>query len=230
MELGIYTFAETTPDPRTGRTVTPAERLRDLLEEIALADELGLDVFGVGEHHRPEFAGLRARGRPRRGGRAHEADPPRPARSACSARTTRCASSRTSRRSTCCPAGAPRSWPAAARSSSPSRCSATTSTDYDELFAEKLELLLELREAEHVTWAGRHRAAARRPGRVPAAAAGPAAGVGRRGRHAAVGRARGRARPADGARDHRRPARALRARSPSCTAAPPRRTATRARR
>src|SRR5512132_263571 len=56
MDLGIYTFAETTPDPRTGRTVTPEERLRDLLEEIELADELGLDVFGVGEHHRPDFA------------------------------------------------------------------------------------------------------------------------------------------------------------------------------
>src|ERR1043166_1840496 len=56
MELGIYTFAETTPDPRTGRTVTPGERLADLLEEIELADELGLDVYGVGEHHRPEFA------------------------------------------------------------------------------------------------------------------------------------------------------------------------------
>src|SRR5918911_3387956 len=56
MELGIYTFAETTPDPRTGRTVTPARRLRDLLEEIELADELGLDVFGVGEHHRPDYA------------------------------------------------------------------------------------------------------------------------------------------------------------------------------
>src|SRR6185503_7069633 len=41
---------------RTGRTVTPARRLRDLLEEITLADQLGLDVFGVGEHHRPEFA------------------------------------------------------------------------------------------------------------------------------------------------------------------------------
>src|SRR5919204_2780694 len=56
MELGIYTFAETTPDPRTGRTVTPQQRLADLLEEIELADQLGLDVFGVGEHHRPEFA------------------------------------------------------------------------------------------------------------------------------------------------------------------------------
>jgi len=53
MELGIYTFAEVTPDPATGRTVTPAQRLRDLLEEIELADQAGLDVFGVGEHHRP---------------------------------------------------------------------------------------------------------------------------------------------------------------------------------
>ena len=56
MELGIYTFAETTPDPRTGHTVSPQQRLADLLEEIELADELGLDVFGVGEHQRPEFA------------------------------------------------------------------------------------------------------------------------------------------------------------------------------
>src|ERR671934_387263 len=56
MELGIYTFAETTPDPRTGRTVTPQQRLADLIEEIELADQVGLDVFGVGEHHRPEFA------------------------------------------------------------------------------------------------------------------------------------------------------------------------------
>ena len=56
MELGIYTFAELTPDPATGRTIGPEERLRDLLEEIELADEVGLDVFGVGEHHRPDFA------------------------------------------------------------------------------------------------------------------------------------------------------------------------------
>src|SRR6266702_1370384 len=55
MELGIYTFAETTPDS-TGHTISPAARLRDLLEEIELADQLGLDVFGVGEHHRPDFA------------------------------------------------------------------------------------------------------------------------------------------------------------------------------
>ena len=56
MELGIYTFGETTADPATGRLVGPEERLRDLLEEIELADQVGLDVFGVGEHHRPDFA------------------------------------------------------------------------------------------------------------------------------------------------------------------------------
>src|SRR6478736_7499422 len=51
MELGVYTFGELT----SGET-SPADRLRDLLEEIELADEVGLDVFGVGEHHRPDFA------------------------------------------------------------------------------------------------------------------------------------------------------------------------------
>src|SRR5256885_16357559 len=56
MEIGVYTFAEVTPDPETGRTVTPEQRLRDLLEEIELADRVGLDVFGVVEHHRPDFA------------------------------------------------------------------------------------------------------------------------------------------------------------------------------
>ena len=64
--------------------------------------------------------------------------------------------------------------------------------DYDELFAEKLELLLAVREYERVTWSGRHRAARSRRGRVPAAGAGAAAGVDRGGRHAAVGRARRR--------------------------------------
>jgi len=53
MEIGVYTFAETTPDPRTGQTISAAQRLRDLIEEIELADQVGLDVFGVGEHHRP---------------------------------------------------------------------------------------------------------------------------------------------------------------------------------
>jgi alkanesulfonate monooxygenase SsuD/methylene tetrahydromethanopterin reductase-like flavin-dependent oxidoreductase (luciferase family) len=51
VELGVYTFAELTDE-----TVSAEQRLRNLLEEIALADEVGLDVFGVGEHHRPDFA------------------------------------------------------------------------------------------------------------------------------------------------------------------------------
>ncbi len=83
--------------------------------------------------------------------------------------------------------------------------------DYDELFAEKLELLLTIRESTHVTWSGRHRAPLERRDRVAAPRAGSAAGVGGGRRHAAVGRSRRRARPAADARDHRRPARALRA-------------------
>lgn len=55
MELGTYTFAELTPDAG-GHTISPEERLRNLLEEIELADQVGLDVAGVGEHHRPDFA------------------------------------------------------------------------------------------------------------------------------------------------------------------------------
>jgi probable LLM family oxidoreductase len=56
MEIGVYTFAETTPDHTSGKTISASQRLRDLIEEIKLADEVGLDVFGVGEHHRPDFA------------------------------------------------------------------------------------------------------------------------------------------------------------------------------
>ncbi|WP_108397254.1 LLM class flavin-dependent oxidoreductase [Devosia submarina] len=56
MELGLYSFAENTPDPLNGdRMQSPAERLRDLLEEIELADQLGLAFYGLGEHHRPDY-------------------------------------------------------------------------------------------------------------------------------------------------------------------------------
>src|SRR5918993_550031 len=50
MEFGLYTFADVGPE------IDPARRLHNLLEEIELADQLGLDVFGVGEHHRPDYA------------------------------------------------------------------------------------------------------------------------------------------------------------------------------
>jgi probable LLM family oxidoreductase len=55
MQIGIDSFVETTPDPSTGLTIGAGERVRDLLEEIELADQVGLDVFGIGEHHRKEF-------------------------------------------------------------------------------------------------------------------------------------------------------------------------------
>ncbi|WP_205500361.1 LLM class flavin-dependent oxidoreductase [Rufibacter psychrotolerans] len=55
MEIGITTFVENTPDPGTGQLLAPHERMRNLMEEIELADQVGLDVFSIGEHHRPDF-------------------------------------------------------------------------------------------------------------------------------------------------------------------------------
>jgi probable LLM family oxidoreductase len=157
MELGIYTFAELTPDPGTGRTVTPEQRLRDLLEEIELADQVGLDVFGVGEHHRPDFA----------------VSAPAVVLAAAAARTRdiRLTSAVTVLSSddpvrvfqdfaTLDLLSGGRAEIMAGRGSfiESFPLFGYDLDDYDELFAEKLELLLELRESEHVTWRGRHRA------------------------------------------------------------------------
>lgn len=56
MELGIYTFADMQPDRVAGKAIHTHQRLKDLMEEIQLADQVGLDVFAVGEHHRPDYA------------------------------------------------------------------------------------------------------------------------------------------------------------------------------
>lgn len=56
MELGIYTFVDTAHNPETGGQIGAAQRVRDVIEEIALADQVGLDVFGIGEHHRADYA------------------------------------------------------------------------------------------------------------------------------------------------------------------------------
>lgn len=56
MEIGVYTFADLGVHPVTGESLTQHERIRNLMEEIQLADEVGLDVFAVGEHHRPDYA------------------------------------------------------------------------------------------------------------------------------------------------------------------------------
>lgn len=56
MELGVYTFGDIPTDPATGTLVSPAQQLRETIERVRLADEAGLDWFGVGEHHRPEYS------------------------------------------------------------------------------------------------------------------------------------------------------------------------------
>src|SRR5215217_1956798 len=52
MEIGIYTFGDTTPDQASGKRISVQQRMHELIEEAELADQVGLDVFGVGEHHR----------------------------------------------------------------------------------------------------------------------------------------------------------------------------------
>src|ERR1700682_6707770 len=55
MQIGVDSFAAAISDPATGLTLEPVERMQHLLEEMELADQVGLDVFGIGEHHRAEF-------------------------------------------------------------------------------------------------------------------------------------------------------------------------------
>ncbi|MGT2741969.1 LLM class flavin-dependent oxidoreductase [Streptococcus plurextorum] len=56
IELGISTFGETTPLEKTGQVISHDERIRNMIEEIELADAVGLDIYAVGEHHREDFA------------------------------------------------------------------------------------------------------------------------------------------------------------------------------
>jgi alkanesulfonate monooxygenase SsuD/methylene tetrahydromethanopterin reductase-like flavin-dependent oxidoreductase (luciferase family) len=56
MQFGAYTFVETRRDPRTGEPVDVDKAFADVIEQIELADRVGLDVFGLGEHHRPDYA------------------------------------------------------------------------------------------------------------------------------------------------------------------------------
>ena len=152
MELGVATFAD------LSSAVSPEQRMRDLLEEAVLADELGLDVFAIGEHHRPDFL----------------VSSPATVLAALAVKTERI---RLSSAVTVLSSDDPvRVFQQFAHVDLLSggraeimagRGSFTESfplfgydlDDYDELFSEKLELLLELRESEHVTWSGCHRAA-----------------------------------------------------------------------
>jgi probable LLM family oxidoreductase len=156
MEFGIYTFVENTPHPEMGGKLSPAKRLENLMEEIELADETGLDVFGIGEHHREEYL----------------SSAPSTILSAAAARTNQIRLS---------------SAVTVLGSEDPVRVYQQYSTidllskgraeimvgrgsfvesfplfgydlsDYDELFSEKLDLLLTLRENETINWSGKHR-------------------------------------------------------------------------
>jgi probable LLM family oxidoreductase len=156
VELGVSTFADVRPPPG-GEPVDPGRRLQEVLEEAELAERVGLDVFGVGEHHRPDFA----------------VSAPAVVLAAVAARTERLRLTSTV---------------TVLSSDDPVRVFEEFATldllsggraeimvgrgsfvesfplfgydlaDYDSLFAEKLELLLRLRESTEVTWAGRHRA------------------------------------------------------------------------
>ena len=55
MEVGVDSFAAILPDPVTGARPSATDRMKDLLSEIELAESVGLDLFGIGEHHRAEF-------------------------------------------------------------------------------------------------------------------------------------------------------------------------------
>jgi probable LLM family oxidoreductase len=158
LELGIYTFGELTPDPQTGRQVTPAERMHDLLEEVELADRLGLEVFGVGEHHRPDYI----------------VSSPAVVLGAAAARTSEIRlTSAVNIISSDDPVRVFQQF-ATVDLISVGRAEIMAGrgsfiesfplfgydlSQYDELFSEKLELLLELRKSEHVTWSGRLRPA-----------------------------------------------------------------------
>lgn len=54
-EVGVYTLADLGPDPHTGKIISPKQRMDEIIEAAKLADELGLDIFGVGEHHRLDY-------------------------------------------------------------------------------------------------------------------------------------------------------------------------------
>jgi len=157
MQIGIDSFAAAISDPVTGEAISPGDRLRNLLDEIELADQVGLDVFGVGEHHRAEFLD----------------SAPVVILAAAASRTKNI---RLTSAVTVLSAADPvrvfqefatldlisqgRAEIVAGRGSFVESYPlfGLKLEDYDSLFAEKLDLLLKIREQTHVHWSGRHRA------------------------------------------------------------------------
>lgn len=158
MEIGLYTFAELRHDPVTGAVADARRRLRDLVEEAELAEQAGLAVFGIGEHHRIDFA------------------VPAPAvlLSAIAARTSRIRlTSAVTVLSSADPVSVFEEFAmldllSDGRTEIMAGRGAFTESfplfgyrieDYDALFDEKIGLLLMLRDHERITWSGRFRPA-----------------------------------------------------------------------
>ncbi|MBK8021654.1 MAG: LLM class flavin-dependent oxidoreductase [Chloroflexi bacterium] len=170
-ELGIYTFVENLPHPVTGATSSPVERMKNLMETIELADQVGLDVFAIGEHHRAEYL----------------ASSPAVVLAAAAARTR---SIRLSSAVTVLSSDDPvrvfqqfamldlisggRAEIMAGRGSfiESFPLFGYDLNDYDALFSEKLDLLVKLRDSEQITWAGQHRPSIDRLGVYPRPAQG----------------------------------------------------------
>ena len=166
MELGISSFAELTPDPVTGKTISGHRRMMDLMEEIVLADQLGLDVYALGEHHRPDFI----------------VSSPSVVLAAAAVKTNHI---RLSSAVTVLSSDDPvrvfqdfatvdllsggRAEIMAGRGSFIESFSlfGYDLKDYDDLFSEKLELLLKLNESEKISWKGKHRSPIQNMGVYP---------------------------------------------------------------
>jgi probable LLM family oxidoreductase len=158
MQIGIDSFAAVIDNPETGITLNAADRLNNLLEEIEQADRVGIDIFGVGEHHRQEFLD----------------SAPTMILAAAAARTTKI---RLTSAVTVLSADDPvRVFQNFATLDLISRGRAEmvvgrgsfveayplfglNQQDYDSLFSDKLDLLLNIRQNTHVHWSGRHRPA-----------------------------------------------------------------------
>ena len=156
VEIGIDSFAAAHTD--TSRALSESERLRNLIEEIEHADQVGLDVFGIGEHHRKDFL---------------DSAPP-VILAAAAARTSRIRlTSAVTVLSSADPVRVFQNF-ATLDLISQGRAEMVVGRgsfvdsfplfgfrleDYDSLFAEKLDLLLKIRDNEHVTWSGKHRPA-----------------------------------------------------------------------
>lgn len=166
MEIGIDSFAAILPDPTTGKLPSATDRMARLLDEVEVADDVGLDIFGVGEHHRAEFLD----------------SSPAIILAAAAARTK---TIRLTSAVTVLSAADPvrvfqefatldliakgRAEIIVGRGSFAEAYPlfGLKVEDYDDLFAEKLDLLLRLRETTNLTWEGRFRPALRGQGVFP---------------------------------------------------------------